>query len=213
MQAASLRPGSSATSSVTVKPPDASVTAAAKAKHARCLAGWNITVQVLTIVALVLTAIVMIFVTVQAVESNAVRHRCIYATGDYSDSNSTSVMTGKYISNLNSRIIQWDLQYTGPLLATSITGLQVHGPVAPGLKYAPLVVALCGSPGTTACDTSQPNVLTGTADELTTGQGLKPVIQAMRADPIRYYLVLCTATFPCTGGFNGELSTLFTNVC
>jgi hypothetical protein len=136
-------------------------------------------------------AVVVIVTIVFASQQASLQRFCFVATGGVSPGK----LEGAISLKTNPRQIEWKTQYKD--LAAFPIALAIHGPVLPNMSDAPLAVALCGTPSSLACDTSIANVLQGEIGE--TGPGghpLKTVINAIRSDPWRYYVLLKTATFP-----------------
>lgn len=91
---------------------------------------------------------------------------------------------------------------------TGITAVHIRGPTqlaTPGL--GPLATALCGSNGAPSCDTlTVPGELTGTTTNTfnaappTNPADLRPLINAIRAQPYLYYVEVLTNAKPVTPG-------------
>ena len=103
--------------------------------------------------------------------------------------------------NSNSRTISYRIQYFN--LTAIIIALPIHGPVPAGAVDGPLAVELCGSFSGIACDiTSEANVVEGELTQIEPGStSPRPVIQAIRKEPERYYTRVMTG--------NGEEERLY----
>jgi hypothetical protein len=96
---------------------------------------------------------------------------------------------------------------------TDITGVYLMGPIPPLSNVAPLAGALCGAP-TLACDTlTTPGIVDDTVSASIldgihpSGVDIRPLVEAYRAAPHRYYLELRTNGVPLTpGAARGTLS-------
>jgi hypothetical protein len=137
-----------------------------------------------------LTAIVVVGVAVTAIlsivftaNSNSIQQ---YATVSISNSSGAQII-GSTTTDVNSRQVSWYYQYTNPF--GPVVYLHILGPIPAGqtIASAPLLFSLCGSPSTLACDNTVPNVVQGTANQLSpSGDSLKAVITQMRQYPILY---------------------------
>ena len=76
------------------------------------------------------------------------------------------------------------------------------------MNVSPVAITLCGSPSVLACDTTIAGVLKDEIIENGVGGGaLRPIIQAIREEPWRYYLQVNTGAYP-LGEITGFLNSL-----
>lgn len=158
-------------------------------------------------VALAVGAVAVVGVIIMS-QQDSLQRFCVVARGSNEvNTTSTGEMIGAISLMSNERKVGWELQYGG--LANAPVELQIRGPRLPGMPTGPLALALCGVPSTLACDTSVAGVLEGVIDQTGAGgQPLKPIIQAIRDQPWRYYVQANTATFP-----GGEVSDALNKLC
>jgi len=144
-------------------------------KKTYCL---RVTLGIFAALVVIAVAIVAIFAIVYSSNANALQRYCVEANG---------TVFGYVSMDVNDRDIEWEIQHT-PDMGT-VVSLHIMGPIPIGLTEGPLDFALCGSPSSLACDLTTPNFLKDRIVELNPGgTGLKPLIQAIRTEPWRYYL-------------------------
>jgi hypothetical protein len=103
-----------------------------------------------------------------------------------SDSNAT--IFGLISTDTNGPSFDWDLQYLSSV--SPINTVQIRGPIPAGqLTSSTILIALCGTPSTLACDVSIPNILKGSVKEYN-GAGVKTLIQSFREKPNAYYVLI-----------------------
>jgi hypothetical protein len=96
--------------------------------------------------------------------------------------------TGLISTNTNGPSFDWDLQYL--IGVPTINTIHIYGPIPAGQSTSStLLIALCGTPSTLACDVSIPSVLKGSVKEYN-GAGVKTLIQSFRERPNAYYVLI-----------------------
>ena len=155
-------------------------------KPNNCACTCNITLGIFTAIVAVAIAVVVAIVVGVTANTNAYQRYLIGAPN--------GTVNGMMALQSSDRTIEWSLDYLtsiGPILS-----LHVMGPIPAGLTTAPLALSLCGTPSSLACDLSTAGHLSGIISQLDPGGGpLKPYINAIRAEPWKYYLQINTATY------------------
>ncbi|MDB9801161.1 hypothetical protein OAB94_02165 [Flavobacteriaceae bacterium] len=168
-----------------------------------CLKYTLVAFSILVAILAAITAIISVVVTA---DQNSLQRFCVVVTATKLNTSSNGHMIGAVSLKSSESKIGWKLQYND--FSGIPIGVSIHGPVQPGLSVAQIAVALCGTPSSLACDTSVAGQLNGEIGETGTGGGpLKPVIQAIRNEPWKYYLQINTGSFP-NGEVTGDLNSL-----
>ena len=157
---------------------------------------WNVTFAVLAALVVLALAAVNIVYVIEGSDQNSYQRFCLDMDGK---------ALGNVVLKSNERQIAWDLQYIN--LTGVVTGLSIHGPIPPGQTDGVLTVALCGLDTTFACDLSTASVLVGEIGQTGDGGPLKPIIQAIRAQPSRFLVKIKTSAVM-TGEVQDNMSSL-----
>lgn len=139
-------------------------------------------IMVFLIIAILAVAGVAIAALVVNANYLIVQRNCVSS----SDVNGT--FTGLISTDTNGPSFDWDLQY---LIGSPTTNtIHIYGPIPAGQSTSStLLIALCGTPSTLACDVSIPSVLKGSVKEYN-GVGVKTMIQSFRERPNAYYVLI-----------------------
>lgn len=160
-----------------------------------------------TFSALILLAVagVAIAALVVTADQQSYQRFCMEMTDPSGEGNGTAL---GYISlRSNEREIEWQFQHHD--LSGVPINIYIWGPIPVGQSTGPLAISLCGTPSTLACDISQVGFLKGLINESSPeGDGIKPIINAIRDNPSVFYATIGTSMFP-----NGEIAARFSSTC